>query len=235
MRQAMTSRREPSRLGSAGREGGRSLGPAAEAILRAAEEVFAERGFAGATTREIAARARVNKGLIFYYFRDKRNLFATVIDNLFAYFRSRIRQFLREGGDELSLLRQAVEFAVDFTAEHVSLLFIVQREIVDRGRFHRLLLRRHFIPIIKMGIDFFERASQKGKIRPIDPVRFIYFLLGANVFYFTAAPVLEGLLGRGAPFTAKGLAEQKRELWELIRRGIEPQPEGATAISSPNT
>lgn len=230
----MNSRRSSSGLRNAREEDGRSLGPAAEAILRAAEEVFAERGFAAATTRQIAARARVNKGLIFYYFRDKQNLFATVIDNLFAYFRSRIRQFLREGGDELSVLRQAVEFAVDFTAEHVSLLFIVQREIVDRGPFHRLLLRRHFIPIIKMGIEFFERASLTGKIRPIDPVRFIYFLLGANVFYFTAAPVLEGLLGRSAPFTAKALAEQKRELWELIRRGIEPQPGGAPSISSPN-
>lgn len=40
-------------------------------ILKAAEEVFAEKGFDGARVDEIAKRAGVNKALIYYYFESK--------------------------------------------------------------------------------------------------------------------------------------------------------------------
>ncbi len=49
-----------------------------EIILDAAEEVFAESGFHGATTRAIAEKAQANSALIHYYFGNKENLFEAV-------------------------------------------------------------------------------------------------------------------------------------------------------------
>lgn len=43
-----------------------------EVLLNAATVVFAERGFAGARVDEIAARAGVNKALIYAYYGDKK-------------------------------------------------------------------------------------------------------------------------------------------------------------------
>ncbi|MGE5579696.1 MAG: TetR/AcrR family transcriptional regulator [Bacillota bacterium] len=43
-------------------------------ILRAAEEVFAERGFDGARVDEVARRAGVNKALLYYYFEGKEQI-----------------------------------------------------------------------------------------------------------------------------------------------------------------
>src|SRR5579883_2677374 len=51
---------------------------AKEAILNAAEEVFAEHGFDGARIDAIAAKAGYNKSLIFQYFGDKLNLYAEI-------------------------------------------------------------------------------------------------------------------------------------------------------------
>src|SRR5439155_1448490 len=48
-------------------------------ILDAAEEVFAARGFRGATTREIGARARVGKRMLFYYFPTKAGVYRAVL------------------------------------------------------------------------------------------------------------------------------------------------------------
>ena len=45
-------------------------------LLKAAETVFAERGFSGATTAAIAARARLPKANLHYYFRTKAELYA---------------------------------------------------------------------------------------------------------------------------------------------------------------
>lgn len=49
-----------------------------DAILTQAELIFADQGFAGATTRDIAAAAGVNQGLIRYYFGSKEELFDEV-------------------------------------------------------------------------------------------------------------------------------------------------------------
>jgi AcrR family transcriptional regulator len=51
-------------------------------ILDAAEEVFAESGFAGASTREIAARARVPFGALHYHWGSKRELWRAVFQRL---------------------------------------------------------------------------------------------------------------------------------------------------------
>ena len=52
---------------------------APDAILDAAEWVFAENGFHGATTRAIGERAQANAALIHYYFGSKEALYEAVV------------------------------------------------------------------------------------------------------------------------------------------------------------
>ncbi|MEU9319006.1 TetR family transcriptional regulator [Streptomyces sp. NPDC048295] len=48
-------------------------------LLEAARDLFAERGYEGATVRSIAARAGVNQALLFRYFGSKRGLLTEVV------------------------------------------------------------------------------------------------------------------------------------------------------------
>src|SRR5438552_7985168 len=52
-------------------------------ILAAAEEVFAAKGFQGASTREIAARAGVNISSLHYHWESKETLYVAVFQNIF--------------------------------------------------------------------------------------------------------------------------------------------------------
>jgi TetR/AcrR family transcriptional regulator, repressor for neighboring sulfatase len=54
----------------------------AAAILEAATELFAERGPAATSIRDIAARSRVNHGLVFRHFGTKEQLVGAVLDQL---------------------------------------------------------------------------------------------------------------------------------------------------------
>lgn len=56
----------------------------AAAILAAATELFAERGPAATSIRDIAARSNVNHGLVFRHFGTKENLVGVVLDHLGA-------------------------------------------------------------------------------------------------------------------------------------------------------
>ncbi len=55
---------------------------ARERLLEASLEVFAERGYGKASTREICTRAGVNVAAIHYYFGDKASLYRTVFEKL---------------------------------------------------------------------------------------------------------------------------------------------------------
>src|SRR6266481_5787545 len=78
-------RQYPPRMGSRGQpEESRA------AILRAAAEEFAQHGIAGARTDAIAREARVNKALLYYYFKDKETLYGAVLDNAFAGLKAKV-------------------------------------------------------------------------------------------------------------------------------------------------
>src|ERR1700720_3880050 len=67
-------------------------------ILQAAENVFAEQGLAGARIDAIARAARVNKALLYYYFRSKEELHRFTLQTLFGQMRERVGTAMEEPG-----------------------------------------------------------------------------------------------------------------------------------------
>jgi TetR/AcrR family transcriptional regulator len=73
-----------------------------DAIVKAATEVFGQKGFAGASTREICAAAGITKPVLYYYFRSKEHLFQELMTDCYSRQRkmmlraSQIRGSLRE-------------------------------------------------------------------------------------------------------------------------------------------
>src|SRR5215813_2768061 len=89
-----------------------------ERILAAALEVFAERGFDGARTRDIADRANANLGLIKYYFNDKGRLWKAAVTRAFTELQADFAEGMPSStdGDTLAWLEQTVRRFVHFVA-----------------------------------------------------------------------------------------------------------------------
>ena len=103
-----------------------------ERILEAAVEAFAEKGFLGASTREIARRAGTNQGLITYHFRSKDELWRAAADTIFAGLDAQLAERLSalEPGDPRERAREAIRAYVRFVAAHPELF----RLMVDEGK-----------------------------------------------------------------------------------------------------
>jgi len=84
-------------------------------ILEAAASVFIAKGYEGASISDIASQKEVNQSLIYHYFKDKKALWSSVKDWVFADF-----QVLRKGESVDSLVRQ---FA--YLAEHPDVLRLI--------------------------------------------------------------------------------------------------------------
>ena len=71
-------------------------------IMRAASTLFARKGYGGTTTREIAARARINEALLFRHFPSKEKLYWTIIEEQCGARgrRHKIRRLLQAGGSD---------------------------------------------------------------------------------------------------------------------------------------
>src|ERR1700758_5475503 len=50
-------------------------------IIEAAMELFAQKGFRGTTTRDLASHAGVNEAIIFRYFKTKEELYSAIIEH----------------------------------------------------------------------------------------------------------------------------------------------------------
>lgn len=105
-------------------------------ILQAALNAFAERGFEGASVRDIAEVAGVNHGLIKYHFKDKDRLWKAAVDFLFM----RLNEEVATPEEEQSLsprkrLYKWVQRYVRYCAKHPEhARIMVQESIRDSDR-----------------------------------------------------------------------------------------------------
>lgn len=111
------------------------LTPGQQRILEAALALFAEKGFASASTGAIARQAGVAEGLIFKHFRSKKELFLKlvrplVLDAFFPLSIKRIKRIIQQEDLPLEeVLEQILRERLDFARQHRRILRVMLQEI----------------------------------------------------------------------------------------------------------
>src|SRR5580698_2215547 len=103
------------------------------AILQAAAKEFAEHGIAGARTDAIARAARVNKALLYYYFKDKETLYGEAIDFAFGQLSEHMMAVLDRDLPPKEKVLLYVGTYFDFVASHHSTRNLIQMETMRAG------------------------------------------------------------------------------------------------------
>lgn len=77
-----------------------------DAVLKAALPVFSAKGYAATTLEDVAQAAGVTRGAIYWHFKNKADLYATLLDGIAAAAGAVARDAVAEGGDPARMLRR---------------------------------------------------------------------------------------------------------------------------------
>jgi AcrR family transcriptional regulator len=196
---------------------------ARERIIQAALVEFAARGFDGAATREIAARAEVNQGLITYYFGDKEKLWKSAVDWIFQQL---IESYAAQAADLEALddstrLRLAIRHFIRFAAERPELHRMMMQEGGVEGPRTRWLMRRHVEPLYRaLGGLFAAVQTSDGGLPSIPLHHLFYVLIGAGPHPFAMAAEARALTGKD-PFGAEAVEAWAASI-EMLLLGSQP-------------
>src|SRR5437879_8186848 len=164
-------------------------GPAAtrKKLLTAARREFADSGLAGARVDEIAARAGVNKQLLYHYFGDKDALYLAVLEWVYEEIRAQERKLNLEGLQPERAIRKLIESSFDHLADHPDFIVLLNDE--NRGgarhvRGSRKLEAMHS-PLVSLVSTILGEGIKAGIFRKgINPVHLYISIAGLRYFYF---------------------------------------------------
>jgi TetR/AcrR family transcriptional regulator len=169
-----------------------------ERILRAALAAFAEKGFDGARTREIAARAEVPLGLLQYHFGNKLALWRAAVDLAFSELREGLEAILADPrpSDDRERLRLLIRGHVQFVARNPEFVRLMHEEGKRRGPRMRWMVDRHVKPVFDALLPLIGSAQAEGLLPAgVAPVHFVYVLAGAAGVIFHQAEECRRLSG----------------------------------------
>ena len=204
-------------------------GDTEQRILRAARQVFIQRGTSGARMQEIAAEAGVNQALLHYYFRSKQRLAEAVFLEAASRLGPAILRLLASDAPIEAKVEGFVHLYIDTIREHPFLPGYILAEVHQHPeRMKALQVAAGVQPAMvarallgRLGGQLEERAAA-GTMRRIAPEQFVVSLLALTIFPFAARPVIAVALDLDDDAFARFLDQRRAELPGFILNALRP-------------
>jgi AcrR family transcriptional regulator len=191
---------------------------AREAILKAAEAEFAERGLGGARAQSIATRAGVNKALPFYHFGSKADLYNEVVKLALG----RLGEFMADAlvaSTPRERLALFVHRLFAYLQQNPNWPRLIVRELIDEQSRARETASQYLKPLVDGGREVMGLDIKAGRMRNFDPLQMIISITVETFGYFLLTPLLEGV-GLTDPVSQDNLAARERMVVDLLADGL---------------
>jgi AcrR family transcriptional regulator len=213
-----------------GRPRGRELsdqavgGATRDRILDVAEALFAERGLAGTSMRDIAARVGVTPASLYNHFLGKEALYAAVLERGVQPLLEKLRSFRlsEEAGGVYDRDRapdiagEILDGIVRHLAKHPHLPRLVYHETLSGGAVLSELVHAFARPLVSQALATLRadpRSPWTEEEQPLVIATWLQVILG----HFALAPLSRAISGDD-PLSRRGLADFTRFLAKLARR-----------------
>lgn len=188
-------------------------------IVAAAERRFAEHGYAGTRLEDVGADVGVGRSAVLYHFKDKRQLYRAVLDDLYGGALDAVRRALAGPGPIAERTERAVAIVVEYVARRPAAAQIALREAATTDPEIRAEVRSRAAPLLELVTAILEEGQRAGVLRPVRPdaLHFVSAVAGTLLFYVAALPTFVADL----PYdhlSREQMAGLERDLLEITRR-----------------
>jgi AcrR family transcriptional regulator len=158
-------------------------GDVRERLIHAGTALFARKGYAATSVREIVAGAGVTKPVLYYHFKNKEGLFRNIMDEAAHIQDKIIAESIQVAGPTLSRITCLFEQFYKGIAEHRDITRMIQNLLFgprlgapdyDLNRFHRAL--------VEAVQDIYTEGLKVGDVRDVNPTEAAYLILGTLDF-----------------------------------------------------
>jgi AcrR family transcriptional regulator len=203
-----------------GRPAGSSSGEGRAALLKAAQELMAEKGLPRVTLREVADRAGVQPGLVNYYFGGKEGLFRAVVGAVAQEMLERIQAAVAGEGSPEERVREFVRGMVEAaTAAPYAPRLMVEQVLFGEAGVVEEFVANFARPNLAAMLELLEDGQRSGRFRSVDPRYTIPAMAGACIFFFLSSPVVRRLY-EIEPIDAEIARDFADSTAEMILHGI---------------
>ncbi len=164
-------------------------------ILQAAEEVFADKGFAGATTSAIARKAGLPKANVHYYFRTKQVLFHAVLDNILKLWLDSA-DVLVETADPADAMASYIKSKIDYSRNRPNASKVFASELLHGAPYLEKYLRSHLRQRVESKSRVFKAWIDQGLMDPVSPEHLFFLIWSATQTYADFECQVAAVLGR---------------------------------------
>lgn len=179
------------------------------AILEAAEALFSEQGFSETRLEDVAERVGIRRASIVYYFRDKRELYDVVLDEMFAELLRRCQAAVQEPRSLTAPVDSLVSTWLGYLMERPACGRILLREIASHPT-RRYGLRRNLGPVMATFNQVLRDGVRQRIFQHVEPRHFMMLLGGVSLFFLFDS--------EGTPVDAGAREQHRDEVLRITRR-----------------
>lgn len=162
-------------------------------ILDAAQEVFAERGFNGATVDRIAELAGMSKPNLHYYFKKKSDLYYTVLQRILTIWLEPLEDLDPEADPRAEIERYLVQ-KLAASRDHPSASRLFANEMLQGAPVLEPYLRSELKDLVDRKAKVIRTWIKNGKLNAVDPYHLIFLIWAATQHYADFAVQVNAIL-----------------------------------------
>ncbi len=187
-------------------------------ILAAAEEVFANQGYRGATTAAIAAKAGLPKANVHYYFGTKEALYHAVLEDILGLWLGELDR-ITEASDPATALADYIRAKIRHSRERPLASKVYANEMIRGARHTRDFLKNELRSLVKDKARVLDAWAAAGRIEPVDPVHLFSIIWAATQHYADFEVQVGALVGR-RQLAARDYNEAAETIVRMVLRGL---------------
>ena len=164
------------------------------AIVRSAIHLFAEKGFRGTTTRELAAAAGVTEPVLYQHFRAKRDLYSAIIEAKAGEVSGHAAALagLAQAGDDHAFFGAVGELILRRYQEDPELSRLLFFSSLERHELAELFFERLYSGFYKLVTGYIRRRVRQGAFRKVNPEVAARGLIGMVSYHGQVAMLFPG-------------------------------------------